>query len=537
MAARCGGRRRFGRGALFGLAVLLTGWGSAPGAVGRVEDPGEELAARAPRRARLLPVPSDTPTVEREFRGVWVATVDNIDWPSRPGLPAERQQAELTALLDRAAALHLNAILFQVRPACDALYPSSLEPWSSYLTGLQGQAPSAPWDPLAFAVEEAHRRGLELHAWFNPFRAVHPSQRGAVSANHISRLQPHLVKRYGRLQWLDPGEPAAQDHSYEVVLDVLRRYDVDGIHFDDYFYPYPERNGGGRTVPFPDEPSWRAYVAAGGALSRDNWRRDNIDRFVQRVYEGIHREKPWVRFGISPFGIWRPGNPAAIRGFDAYAELYADARKWLTNGWVDYFTPQLYWKIDAPQQSYPLLLEWWCEQNTQNRHMWPGNYTSQVGAWPAAEIANQIRLTRNELRAGGNVHFSMKPLLQGRGGLDRVLTDSLYVRPALPPPSPWLDRTPPPAPVMTRGVDPETGARRVTWSCPGAEPIRYWIVRTRRGGAWRVAVQPAQSDTLAADDPGLLPDLLVVSAVDRCANEGPAAAVDPDPVRGMAVGE
>ncbi|HEU4562410.1 MAG TPA: family 10 glycosylhydrolase, partial [Longimicrobium sp.] len=320
------------------------------------------LAACTPPRPASTPTTAGTdvvPAVRREFRGVWIATVANIDWPSRPGLPADSQRAELIALLDRAQALKMNAIVFQIRPAGDALYRSQLEPWSEYLSGTQGTAPSDNYDPLEFAITESHRRGMQLHAWFNPYRARHTSAKTPEAANHLSRTNPDVVKRYGRYLWMDPGEPRVQDHSINVILDVVRRYDVDGVHIDDYFYPYPERDSAsGRNIDFPDEPSWQRYQAGGGRLSRDDWRRNNVDTFVERMYREVHRVKPWVQVGISPFGIWRPGHPQQIvTGFDQYAAIYADARKWLREGWTDYFVPQLYWPIARTGQSYPVLLD------------------------------------------------------------------------------------------------------------------------------------------------------------------------------------
>lgn len=500
-----------GASRLVGL-LLLAGMATACEPTRGDGPSGDQVAAaRRPLPIQSAPIPNDLPAPAREFRGVWVATVDNIDWPSKPGLRTEQQQAELIALLNRAASLRLNAVIFQVRPACDALYASSLEPWSDYLTGRMGQAPSPLWDPLAFAVEEAHRRGLELHAWFNPYRARHPSSKSPLAPGHVGRLRPDLVRTYGKQLWLDPGEPDVQDYSFSVVMDVVRRYDVDGIHFDDYFYPYPERTGSG-SVPFPDDASWRRYQSTGGVLNRADWRRDSVDRFIQRVSEGIHKEKPWVRFGISPFGIWRPGNPAQIRGFDAYAELYADARKWLANGWADYFAPQLYWKTEAQAQSYPVLLKWWSEQNLLKRHLWPGNYTSQVGAWPVAEITNQIRLTRRTEGASGNIHFSMKPLMQDRAGLSGSLESSLYSRQALPPATPWLDDRPPPSPEV-RGKPPT-----LTWTAGQGEAPWLWVVRLRRSGAWEVRILPAQQTTLGVSDTEST-DLVAISAVDRCGNE------------------
>src|SRR5882724_12073739 len=284
-------------------------------------------------RAATYQVSSVTPPpLAREFRGVWIATVANIDWPSKPGLTTAQQKAELISLLSHAAQLKLNAVIFQVRPACDALYDSKIEPWSEYLTGVMGKAPEPFYDPLAFALEEAHKRGLELHAWFNPYRALHKSHSGNISAGHISRTHPELVRSYGEYLWLDPGEREVQEYSLRVVMDVVKRYDIDGVQFDDYFYPDPT----GLNREFPDEASWRKYGVS-GKLSRADWRRENVNAFISRVYTSIKAAKPWVKFGVAPFGIWRPGEPAQITGFDAYASLYADSRKWLAEGWVDYF--------------------------------------------------------------------------------------------------------------------------------------------------------------------------------------------------------
>src|SRR5690606_8441243 len=322
------------------------------------------------------------PSPPREFRGVWISTVANIDWPSRPGIPVAQQRAEMAEILDRVAALNFNAIVLQVRPSCDAMYKSELEPWSHYLTGESGKAPEDPnYDPLTEWVQGAHARGLEVHAWFNPYRAGHPSQHGrgnhdkgrsAYAEDHIVNARPDLAKRYGSHYWMDPAEPEVQDHSFNVVMDVVRRYDIDGVHFDDYFYPYKERDANNQIIDFPDEPAWQRYVASGGTMTRNDWRRSHVDKFTQRIYEGIKAERPEVKFGLSPFGIWQPGYPEGIAGFNQYEELYADAKLWLNEGWVDYWTPQLYWPIAQLPQSYPRLLQWWIDENTHGRHVWPG---------------------------------------------------------------------------------------------------------------------------------------------------------------------
>ena len=404
------------------------------------------LLAASALVAPAVAQPTRGPAVE-EFRAAWIATVANIDWPSKPGLSVAEMKAELAGLLDLVAELNMNAVVLQVRPACDALYASELEPWSEYLTGVQGCVPEGGFDPLEWACEEAHRRGIELHAWFNPYRAWHSAAKGEPAATHVSSTLPNAVKRYGDYLWLDPGDAEASEHSLAVIADVVTRYDVDGVHFDDYFYPYPvneeDADGVSREVPFPDDVSWEAYVARtpeAERLGRDDWRRDNVNRFVRRVGETVHRIKPHVKYGISPFGIWRPGVPESIKGFDPYAKLYADARLWIREGWVDYLTPQLYWPIDQKPQSFTTLLGWWATQNPNGRHLWPGIYTSKTGfdtPLPAREIVDQIEATRAQAGAGGHVHFSIKALRDNYGGVTDLLREA-YADPAIVPATPWL---------------------------------------------------------------------------------------------------
>jgi uncharacterized lipoprotein YddW (UPF0748 family) len=418
----------FRRASVF-AAALLAGCGAPPPAPVGVPE------ASAPRQVRT-PAPGATC---REFRGVWVATVSNIDWPSAPGLPTARQQQELVFLLDTLAALHANAVIFQVRPAADALYPSALEPWSEVLSGTQGVAPEPFWDPLAFAIAEAHARGMELHAWFNPYRARPSSPLSRAAAGHVSRRRPDLVKTYGKQLWMDPGEEDVAAHTLAVVLDVVKRYDVDGVHLDDYFYPYPEKDGAGGALEFPDGPSFGKYVASGGALGREDWRRWNVNRFVKRLHDEVKAARPEVRVGVSPFGIWRPGRPAQVKGFDAYEEISADARTWIQRGWVDYLAPQLYWPIDQKEQSFPALLAWWAAQGSKGSALWPGIAASRVGfgdegkGWPAKEIAEQIRLTRAQPGATGHILFSARALLENRAGLATELLKDVWAEPAALP--------------------------------------------------------------------------------------------------------
>jgi uncharacterized lipoprotein YddW (UPF0748 family) len=468
-------------------------------------------------------IPADAPPVQREFRGVWIAAVSNLDWPSRPGLPVEVQRAELIAMLDRAVGMGLNAVILQVRPSGDALYQSPYEPWSEYLTGRMGLAPSPFYDPLEFAVREAHRRGLELHAWFNPFRARDPSAKSVASPDHITRSHPELIRRYGSYLWMDPAEPAVQDQAARVILDVAERYDVDGIHIDDYFYPYRETDSRGRTIPFPDDASYERYRAGGGTLGRSDWRRSNVDRFVERIYGELKGAHPRVKFGISPFGIWRPGHPAQISGLDAYEEIYADARKWLNYGWLDYFVPQLYWPVEQRAQAFPVLLDWWVGENREGRHIWPGSFSDRVseGRWGASEIVNQVEVTRRNAGASGNVFFRMKSLMSTRNGLAESLGGAPYSRPALVPASPWLTLAKPGRPDAK--VQRLTASRTTVAVTPtGTEEVFLWTVRSHTSEGWRTAVVPGWHRELTF--PGS-PDPIVITAVGRTGNEGPPAVL------------
>ncbi len=469
----------------------------------------------------------DLPPIPREFRGVWVATVANIDWPSQPGLSVEQQQAELRAILDRAAALRLNAIVFQVRPACDALYRSELEPWSEFLTGTMGRGPTPAYDPLSFAVDEAHRRGLELHAWFNPFRARAKGAKSAADARHVSNTQPGWVRKYADMLWLDPGEADARAHSLRVIRDVAQRYDIDGVHLDDYFYPYPQNDAKGKPIDFPDDATWSAYQQAGGNLTRDDWRRANIDAFVQQLYEAVKSVRASIKVGISPFGIWRPGNPPQIRGMDAYAQIYADSRRWLMSGWVDYLAPQLYWPIAQTPQSFPVLLDWWLAQNAQARHVLPGIYASKSGAanggWPAGEIAAQIAQTRDRAGTAGHLLFSMKPLLEDRAGLTTLLDNEVYLSHAIAPPMRWLDARDPATPRLrlTRAA----GGTRLDWSAGDGERAALYVLRFQQDSQWRMMVLPGSTNSATLE--GAAPAVVALSAVDRCGNVSPPAVIGP----------
>ncbi len=476
------------------------------------------IASRGGALDYYLPSEDLPPAPTREFRGAWVATVNNIDWPSRPGLSSSQQQQELLTLLNQAVKLKLNAILFQVRPACDALYESSMEPWSEYLSGTMGKRPEPAYDPLAFIIREAHVRGLELHAWFNPFRARHQVTQGAASARHISRTKPQWVRSYGRYLWLDPTEPGVQDYSLRVILDVVKRYDIDGVHLDDYFYPYKEKDAKGKLIDFPDGASWKRYLNQGGRLARDDWRRSQVDLFVRKLYQAVKAQKPYVKVGISPFGIWRPGNPPGIDGLDAFQDLYADSRKWWSQGWVDYLAPQLYWSIDSKAQSFPVLLKWWSDQNIQRRHLYPGLATANIGTrYASGEIVNQVRLSQKSSGTAGHLHWSVKALLQNRQGIGDMLASGPYAQPALVPACSWIESRPPPPPELAAMAPAGTASAGFSWRSKTAETIQSWLVQYREKGQWRSQVFSGQ--VLSCLFPaGEIPDAISVRGMDRCGN-------------------
>jgi uncharacterized lipoprotein YddW (UPF0748 family) len=467
-----------------------------------------ELLAADEKAAAEKIVP---PPPLRELRAAWITeVVTNPDWPSAPGLPAAQQQAELIALIGRAAQLHFNALFFQVRPACDAVYSSPLEPWSDRLTGVMGRGPEPFYDPLALAIAEAHKRGLQLHAWFNPYRALHPSTKSPPAPNHLTRAQPELIRHYGDQVWVDPGEPAAQARVLAVVLDVVKRYDVDGVVFDDYFYPYPQKSFG-RELDFPDDASWEKYGAKTG-LTREDWRRNNVNQLVENVSREIKTAKPWVEFGISPFGIWRPQKSPPIAGLDAYEKIYADSRRWLADGWVDYLAPQLYWPVAASGQSFPVLLDWWRAQNVKGRHVWAAlNDTSAGAKFTDQEIPLQVLITRGKNDPGA-VHFHLRTILDHPALFNVVRAQ--YAQPALIPASPWLAATPPPPPKLV--VDRLGKTAHVQWQPAAGQPAGWWVLQTRAGGVWTTQILPGGRMEAYLDN--LVPDAVAIRAVDRLGN-------------------
>ena len=466
------------------------------------------------------PAKIDAPPVRQEFRAAWVATVHNIDWPSQRGLSATRQKAELISILNKAKSLQMNAIVLQVRPSCDALYESSLEPWSPWLSGVMGR--SSGYDPLAFAVAECHVRGMELHAWFNPFRALASTSLPA-SPTHVTKRHPSWVRKFEGNTWLDPGLPQVRSYSLKVIADVVARYDIDGVHIDDYFYPYPKNP---KKRPMPQFPDASAYARYGKGNSREDWRRANIDSFVSGMYATVKKKKPWVKVGISPFGIWQPGVPKGVEaGLDAYRMLYADSRKWLQNGWVDYMTPQLYWPIKG-EQSFSKLLAWWDGQNLKRRHVWPGIASDRIGTKrSAAEIGNQISLARSSRRgtSAGHVHWSVSALMENKRGVSDMLAKSYYLDAAAVPPIRWLSGKAPGKPKLSARSDGKS--LTVDWEKgSGSVPARY-IVQTKNRGRWGRALLVSAGRRGMRWDLERLggePEAIAVTAIDRYGNVGPA---------------
>lgn len=427
------------------------------------------LLATALPLAAWQAVREPVPEPVREFRAAWVATVYNLDWPSRPGLPAAQQRAELLGILQQAQRLHLNAILLQVRPCSDAFYRSPLEPWSYWLSG-PGTDPG--YDPLAFAVAEAHKRGLELHAWFNPFRATASGKE--VGRKHIARRRPELTLRAGSTTILNPSAAETQSHVLSVITDVVRRYDIDGVHLDDYFYPYPPHH----------------RVADGKSPAR---RRAAVDAFVSRLYTEVKRIKPYVRVGISPFGIWQPGYPEGVTGgVNAYEDLACDARKWLARGWVDYLSPQLYWRCEGPQ-SFPALMRWWSGINPA-RPVWPGIASVRINSSedpgrPASEIGAQVDWSRKLARqSAGQLYWSWRSLGSNRGGVQTELSKR-YAALALPPPMPWSSSVRPGTPTLS-AQDSAAGCT-LRWTNDGT--ARKYALQVANKGRWfTLAILPGQ---------------------------------------------
>ena len=374
-----------------------------------------------------------------ELRGVWIATIENIDWPSKKTLRVDQQKAEFTNIIKQHAQTGLNAVFVQVRAASDAFYGRSVEPWSEWLTGTQGKAPEPIYDPMAFMIDATHAQNMEFHAWLNLNRGVHKSAK-SISPDHITVKKPDWFLSYGGYTLYDFGKPEVRDYIVDIVRNIVRNYDVDGIHFDDYFYPYTIEN-----VAFPDQATYESYNRGIGNI--EDWRRDNINILIKEIARVVKAEKSYVKFGISPFGIWKnkatdPKGSETQAGQTSFENLYADTRKWSLVNWVDYMTPQIYFSATHPKVPYQTLSEWWIA-NTKARHLYIGMGAYKVNkdsdaAWKnSAELPNQIRFNRTHSKIKGVMFFSSKSLINNALGLNDSLK-VLYKTPALPPLMPWI---------------------------------------------------------------------------------------------------
>ena len=368
-----------------------------------------------------------------EFRGVWVATVDNIDWPTRGNYNSDSQKAEFVHLLDMHQRNGINAMIVQVRPAADAFYPSSYEPWSEWLTGRQGSPPTPYYDPLEFMITETHKRGMEFHAWLNPYRAVFNTGNSSISATHITRMHPEWFVTYGDKRYFDPGDKEAQQYVAKVVKDLVSRYSVDAIHFDDYFYPY--RISG---KEFPDNAKWLQY---GNGMSRDEWRRSNTDSIILLVSKAIKAGNKNCRFGISPFGVWRNADKDSVNGSNTkagqtcYDDLYADVLLWLKNGWIDYVAPQLYWEFGHRAAPFEILVDWW-GKHTYGKDCYIGLGLYRVNsnaAWrDKTQLPRQIVTLRNTPNVHGMIFYSSKVFNNNPNGWSDSLRLNYFKEPSRP---------------------------------------------------------------------------------------------------------
>ena len=376
----------------------------------------------------------------KEFRAVWIATVDNIDWPTKGNFNSDSQKAEFIRLLDMHQRNGMNAVIAQIRPATDAFYPSPYEPWSEWLTGKQGSPPNPYYDPLQFMIEETHKRGMEFHAWCNPYRAVFNIDKSSISATHITRLHPEWFLNYGDKKYFDPGNKEGQQFVVNVIRDVVSRYAVDAIHFDDYFYPY--RIAG---KEFPDAESYSKY---NNGLTKDDWRRSNVDSIIVFLSRAIKEENKFCQFGISPFGIWRnlekdPEGSATQAGQTNYDDLYADILLWLKEGWIDYVAPQIYFEIGHPRAAYEILLDWW-SKHSYGKHCYVGLGIYKAGinaAWKdKTQLPRQIEALRNTPNIQGMIFFSSKSFTGNPNGWSDSLRLNYFKEPATIPEMEWMPK-------------------------------------------------------------------------------------------------
>jgi uncharacterized lipoprotein YddW (UPF0748 family) len=418
---------------------------------------------------------------ERELRAVWIASVTNIDWPSKKGLSIEKQKQEFTKLLDEAEKMGMNAVVVQVKPTADAFYPSKYGPWSEYITGTQGKNPG--YDPLAFMIDEAHKRNLEFHAWFNPYRiSMNHTNIKRLSADHPARKHQNWVKSYGGKLYYNPGVPEVKKFIIDGILEVVKNYDIDGVHMDDYFYPYKVKG-----KDFPDSAEYKKY-GKGKFKTVADWRRNNVNQLVRDLNMAIKKEKSYVKFGISPFGVWRniakdSTGSKTTAGLSNYDDLYADTREWIRKGYIDYITPQIYWNIGYKPAAYDILLDWWIKETKGKPiHLYIGQAAYKINndaslAWKnREEYPKQLYLNCQYDTVMGSMHFSMKDLNRNPLGIKNRLTNDLYKQPALIPTMPWLDNIAPQQPNLKSAARTMNGTELFIEDHPLNQDSTYYAI-------------------------------------------------------------
>ncbi|WP_082126997.1 glycoside hydrolase family 10 protein [Allosalinactinospora lopnorensis] len=444
---------------------------------------GSLLTAAPAQAAPAAPDPSNCAPVsgapdKRQMRATWISSVYNIDWPSEPGLSPEKQKAELVRLYDEAASYGLNAVFVQIRPTADAFWPSPHEPWSQWLTGRQGADPG--YDPLEFAVSEAHKRNLEFHGWFNPYRVAMHDNINRLAEGHPARKNRHWVFEYGGRLYYNPGIPKVRSFVQDAMMHAVENYDMDGVHFDDYFYPYPAEGQG-----LPDRDTYARY--GGGFDNIHDWRRNNVDLLVKEMNERIEEAAPHVKFGISPFGIWRNArtdpNGSRTDGFESYDRIYADSRKWVLEGWLDYINPQVYWEIGHDLADYAALVPWWADLvDGTDVHLYIGQAAYKVGEQPGAwqnpaELSRHLTFNQNHPRVDGDVYFSADSLRTNAAQARRVLVDEHYSHPALVPVKEDLGGSAPPPPAIVGATRTSEGVELTIEAAPDSETAYYAVYR------------------------------------------------------------
>lgn len=493
---------------------------------------------QTPRTSQLNPSADNcTPNPrydKTDFRAMWIASVVNLDWPARKGQSVQAQRQQLIDYFDLAKRNNFNAVVLQVRPAADTFWPSDKEPWSRWLTGTQGQDPG--YDPVAFATEEAHKRGLQLHAWFNPYRVTMGKSLNTLTPDHPARVNPDWVIRKDGKWYYDPGNPAVRAHVVDVIMEAVERYDIDGVHFDDYFYPYP---GSGR--PFKDKASYELY---GQGMSRGDWRRANTDALVKELSDRIEATKPWVQFGVSPFAVWRnkatdPQGSDTRAGVQNYDQLYADTRKWVREGWIDYIAPQIYWTRGFEVADYEKITRWWANEidvakaNGHNVGLYIGEATYRAGTnttrdWRKKNVLVKHRkFTRTFPQVGGAIYFSARHVKEDRRGTTSRLVNRFYSRPAIAPMfgNPTGAPPAPPTNVRTRGG-------QLTWTSGDNNTVSYAIYQIPTTTPQACAL--ADATNLAAIVPatgaamqwqGTAEGTTVITAIDRWGRESAPVSV------------